>query len=200
MPADSLVRLAVHIDEPIATAPPARDHLPAGPAGDQLFALLSLFNGGYAFHGALHVFPDDPSAEVGLAAWNSATGWRAEYPAIEADAFFFAEDVFGVQFAILGEAVVAFDPETGAVHPVAYDIEDWAEGVLGDGGMLSGWPVAREWTAANGPLPPGTRLVPKVPFVAGGDYSVSNLYVADAITAMWTRAPSGREAGDDGPV
>src|SRR5690242_19494602 len=88
MPADSLIRLAAHADQPIARTRPVRDRLPAGVTGDQLFALLDIVNGFYAFHRALHVFPDlvaDVTAdrgEVGLTAWNDATSWRADFPAL----------------------------------------------------------------------------------------------------------------------
>ena len=190
MPADSLARLAAHAGRPIAHTRAVRHRLPSGTNGDQLYALLDLVNGFYAFHRALHVFPDVPadgSGEIGLTAWNAATYWRADFPTLDPAAFFFAEDVFGVQFAILHERIMTFDPETGESEPVADDIEDWAEAVQYDGAMLTGWPIAQDWSAANGSIPYGTRLVPKVPFVSGGDYSVSNLYAADAMTAVRAR-------------
>jgi hypothetical protein len=44
--------------------------------------------------------------------------------------------------------------------------------------------LAHEWQQQNGPLPPGIRLVPKIPFVLGGEYRVDNLYAADCWRAM----------------
>ena len=84
---------------------------------------------------------------------------------------FFAEDAFGGQFALRDEHVVTFDPETGEAQALASSIEDWADQLLADFEFLTGQPLAHDWQARNGALPPGERLVPKVPFVLGGEYA-----------------------------
>jgi hypothetical protein len=83
--------------------------------GDALGSLLALKNGFYAFEGALHVLgePGGPAGR-GLVEWNSQRLWRGAYEGMADGAVFFAEDVFGVQFALRDEAVQTFDPETGA--------------------------------------------------------------------------------------
>jgi len=40
------------------------------------------------------------------------------------------------------------------------------------------------WQEINGPLPLGSRLLAKKPFVLGGDYVAENLVAVDAVTAM----------------
>jgi hypothetical protein len=64
-------------------------------------------------------------------------------------------------------------------------------GQIGFGGAYefsTGYPLAAEWQALHGRLPARTRLVPKKPFVVGGDYVVSNLYDLDAVEGMRFRA------------
>lgn len=151
-----------------------------------LGVLLLACNGFYAFESALHVFPSTATAtELGVVEWNEPELWRERFDALGDGWCCFAEDVFGVQFAIGPNGVVGLlDPEIGVIEHVADDIEAWAQRVLDDYGVLTGWPLAHEWQVANGPLRAGRRLIPKVPFVLGGDFSIDNLYDADAVSAM----------------
>jgi hypothetical protein len=110
--------------------------------------------------------------------------WRDAYGGMADGLFFFAEDVFGTQFAVREGEIVTFDPETAAVAHVAESIEQWASLLLDDYEFLTGYPVAAEWQALHGRLPARTRLVPKKPFVVGGDYVVGNLYALDAVEGM----------------
>jgi hypothetical protein len=101
---------------------------------------------------------------------------------------FFAEDAFGSQFAIRDEGVHIFDPETGASEPMASSVQDWVDQLLAEHQVLTGSPVAHRWQQSHGPLPAGRRLVPKIPFVLGGEFEVSNVYAADAEMGMRLRA------------
>ena len=101
--------------------------------------------------------------------------------------FFFAEDAFGGQFAIRGDQVVTFDPETGEVEAYASSIEDWADQLQADYEVMTGQPLAEQWQTANGGLSPGDRLVPRVPFVLGGEFEVANVYAMDAVLGMQVR-------------
>ena len=40
----------------------------------------------------------------------------------------------------------------------------------------------------NGPLLEGLRLIPKTPFILGGEYNVENLFAFDAVKGMRYRA------------
>lgn len=155
----------------------------------ELRPLLSVKNGFYAFESALHVFPVTPvPGERGLHDWNAAGGWRADYQGLADGCTFFAEDLFGGQFCLFDGAVMLFDPETGSKEFVAATTEDWAECILKDYDVLTGWPLAHEWQARNGPIPRSERLVPKLPFVLGGEFNVENLYALAADEAMRFRA------------
>jgi hypothetical protein len=153
-----------------------------------LAPLLALKNGFYAFESALHVLPLRPISGRGLDDWNSAQGWRADYQGLADDAVFFAEDVFGVQFCLVSGAVASFDPETGEKTPIASNIEEWAQCVLENHEELTGHPLAHKWQARNGVLPQGQRLLPRTPFIMGGEYAIENLFQLDAEQGMRSRA------------
>ena len=156
-----------------------------GSLADELLGMLRIKNGFYAFESALHVFPthqtpDEPS----LRQWNAASLWRAAYPAMPDDCVFFAEDIFGGQFCTWDGEFHSFEPETGELQYIANDIENWAKAILSDYPFLTGFEFAHRWQESNGSIPPGKRLLPKMPFVMGGEYSIENLYVADSIEGM----------------
>jgi len=163
--------------------------LATGRVFDELVELLSERNGFYAFEGALHVFGWGVSVPGrSLDEWNAGAGWRASYEGFADGFFFFAEDAFGAQFAIREENVWTFDPETGDAEVMASSLEDWADQVVGNYSVLTGFPVAHAWQGAHGPIGLGQRLVPKRPFVLGGEFDASNVYVLDAVEGMRLRA------------
>lgn len=171
-----------------------KPHLPpnleeqAGPLAAELVGLLHQKNGFYAFESALHVFPaQSTQREMGLDRWNAPGGWRSAYNGMADGCLFFAEDAFGGQFALKAGGVYQFDPETAGQQLLASDLESWAEVLLSDYDVLTGHPLAHQWQTRHGPIPPGKRLVPKLPFVVGGEFSLDNLYLLDAVKAMQLR-------------
>jgi len=148
--------------------------------------LLSRKNGFLAFESALHVLPAGPvsGGTMSVQLWNDQDLWRSSYDGMADGLLFFAEDIFGGQFAFCSEGVVSFDPETGDVERIATDLESWADRVLADYQLLTGFPVAHSWQELHGQLPPGMRLVPKRPFVLGGEFGPANLYALDAAEGM----------------
>lgn len=153
-----------------------------------LAMMLSVKNGFYAFEGALHVRPwiSIPINEnvVGLQAWNEGTLWRDWFQSETNGLFFFGEDIFGGQFALRGEEVVSFEPETGDIEVIASSLEEWAAEILLNYVRLTGYSVAHSWQLKNGPISVGRRLLPKIPFVLGGEYEDGNLYAVDAVKGM----------------
>lgn len=125
---------------------------------------------------------------MGLRRWNDDHLWRSGYGDLAEGHLFFAEDIFGCQFAIKNETVFSFDPETGESVALAETLEGWAAALLEDYEVNTGYPLAHDWQLHNGPLSDGTRLVPKRPFVLGGEFSVENLYALDSVKGMRLRA------------
>lgn len=154
----------------------------------ELLGLLYQKNGFYAFESALHVFPAKSTpTEMGLDDWNAPGCWRSAFDGMADGCLFFAEDAFGGQFAMKPGGIYQFDPETAAQELLASDLETWAEALLSGYEMLTGFPLAHEWQARHGPIPSGKRLVPKLPFVLGGEFSADNLYLLDAVKGMQLR-------------
>ena len=187
-PTEKLIRLGGAALSPAEPILPAGLLELAGPLAGELIELLKRKNGFYAFESALHVMPAQARGpEIGLADWNSESSWIHEYGGLAKGLLFFAEDIFGCQFCIGADGVYQFDPETGQTEKLATDLDGWADAILRDHPYLTGYPLAHEWQQANGALAPGKRLVPKQPFVAGGEFAVANLAPLDAVAAMQMR-------------
>jgi hypothetical protein len=176
---------------PLAQAPPdSPDLLTNYPLGPELMSILQRKNGFYAFESALHVFPLTSSVVPGatLAEWNSDLLWRSEYGDLTTGMLFFAENILQDQFCISASGVLRFDAETGGTKPMADSVESWAEIILRDYDREVGWTFANKWQAENGPIPPGKRLMPTIPFFLGGSYSTENLWAGDAVEGMLLKA------------
>lgn len=161
----------------------------AGSLANDLLRMLCRRNGFYAFESALHVFPAHSSQrEIGLDDWNGNALWRGSYGELADGCLFFAEDIFGVQFCIKDNQVNTFDPETGALGYLSDGIEGWANAIISNYEVLTGYPLAHQWQKRNGQIPSKKRLLPKIPFVTGGEFALDNLYLADAVEGMKFRA------------
>jgi hypothetical protein len=156
-----------------------------GSLGDELEKFLQNKNGFYAFESALLVRPLTSSGDVlGLKEWNDPELWIKQYSADLKDFLFFAEDLFGCQFALSKEGVVHFEPEQAQHKIFCSSLEQWCELILQDYDLHTGFSLAHTWQKANAPLKPGHRLLPKVPFVVGGEYKGDNLYSSKDVLGM----------------
>jgi hypothetical protein len=148
-----------------------------------------------AFESALHLFPLNRGfgKAISLESWNERDLWRGRYGGMADGLLFFAQDTFGGQFAMSAAGIVSFDPETGAVTLIGKDLEDWAAQILADYEQLTGFPLAHAWQVRHGRLAVTDRLLPKRPFVLGGEYTIENLYVLDAVQGMRLRSELARQ-------
>lgn len=167
-----------------------------GSRGRELYQWLSERNGFFAFESALHVFPLGTGRGMDLETWNTTSLWRSAYGDMAEGLLFFAEDTFGHPFAIRGGDIVSFDPESGKAEALSPDLEGWAERILDDYEILTGYPLLHEWQERNGPIPLDHRLAPRIPFVAGGDFSLKNLYLAPSVDLMRFRASLAQQIKD----
>jgi hypothetical protein len=172
--------------------PALRDSTPPAPSiletqgrlGAELYGLLCRRNGFYVFESALHMLPLGFGKGMDLETWNSSGLWRQEFGNKADGLLFFAEDLFGTQFALRDDRVLLFDPETGEAKEFASDLCEWSGRILDDYEFLTGYPLGHAWQESHGALPRDRRLVPKVPFVLGGAFELENLYLADPVEAM----------------
>jgi hypothetical protein len=169
-----------------------------GEIGAQLARLLRQRNGFYAFENALLVRPfGAPSRPRDIATWNQVDLWISLYYRFRlGEMLFFAEDIFGDQFALREGEVVHFDAETASVRVIAGSLGEWAERILADSRCMTAYPFACEWQTIHGPLAPGYRLVPKIPFVCGGEYAAANLAEAEEVDGMAFRAQIANQIRD----
>jgi hypothetical protein len=151
-----------------------------------LLDVLRTRNGFTAFESALVVFPIvEVSGLPSIFEWNSVNSWRKNYIDVMPSGYFcFAQDLFGVQFAISSEGVIRFNPESGQVTSYAGSIDEWAMKLLENFEEDTAWPLAHEWQTLHRGLQPNERLLPKQPFVLGGDYVVENLVAVECKSAM----------------
>lgn len=154
----------------------------------ELLNMCRLRNGLFAFESALHMYPVASHCDsMTFQVWNAAQTWKYAYDQMVDNILFFAEDIFGDQFGISGDAVIVFRSETAEIEVVAASIEEWACKILIDYESLTGYPIAHEWQKVHGPIANGMRLTGKRPFVLGGGYDLPNLYAADIVTIMRLR-------------
>jgi hypothetical protein len=164
---------------------------------EQLNIVLKEKNGFYVFESALHVFPSISSDnQIGIIEWNETSLWKTYYNCDLSNVTFFAEDIFGNQFCIKDKTICLFDVESMSFEYLATSMEEWAELIIYNYDMLTGFKVANEWQQLNGVLPTKQRLLPKIPFILGGEYSLNNLYTSDAIEGMRFRASIANQIKD----
>ncbi|MGI8552314.1 MAG: SMI1/KNR4 family protein [Dehalococcoidia bacterium] len=176
------------LPEPLALA--------AGALAHDLTRVLAQTKGD-AFESALHLFPlSHEQGGLTLEQWNAQGLWRYEYGDLAVGLLCFGEDIFGNQFALRAGEVCRFEAETGSVVPMARDLEEWARLILDDSALETGYPLGHAWQQHNGALLPGKRLLPKLPFVLGGEYTLENLYAGDAVAGMRFRGNLAQQLRD----
>lgn len=155
----------------------------------ELADLLAERNGFYAFESALLVRPSHHTGSpLGLVQWNHEKLWRYAFQSNLVGVFFFAEDIFGMQFCIEQNGISSFDPETGDFEKISDTLHGWATCIVDDYRVRTGWPLGHEWQTVYGAIEPGQRLLPKQPFVLGGEYALKNLYKLNDVEGMLYRA------------
>jgi hypothetical protein len=155
--------------------------------GRELAELLTGRDGFYAYESALLVRPlQNAGGPMGLIEWNLPARWSA-YERVE-PLLFFAEDIFGHPFALGAQGVVSFDLETGESETLAPTLEAWAQQLDEDPNLWTGWVLAHEWQERFGAIPLGHRLVPRQPFVLGGEYRIDNLVLVAEEEGLRARA------------
>jgi hypothetical protein len=143
-------------------------------------------NGVYAYSTSLHIYGcSEALAFHDLLRRNASDTWRTSYGQDADGLVFFAEEVFGNQYAYSEQGIVMFDLETGQRTVVAADFDGWMKFVVEDTNYATGQSLAQQWSALYGPIPYGSHLCPKKPFVVGGTFTVDNLF-----HMLWERSLS----------
>jgi len=121
---------------------------------------------------------------------------KEEYGHIADGLMFFGEDIFGNQFCFNEEGEIAFfNAETGEREVVAYDVTDWIDLLFEEVDYFTGYELLVQWKAKN-KLDFNQRLSPKILFILGGEYAVSNLYSSSFPSYIKTTANIARQVYD----
>jgi hypothetical protein len=98
--------------------------------------------------------------------------------------FFFAEDVFGNQFAFDDGSVVYFDVENGRATPFAKSFSEWLSIILEDPVDTLQLPLYKSWRDKGEQLEPFEHLCPVYPFIVKADPPLKELYRVKSIEDM----------------
>jgi len=140
----------------------------------ELLSIYKIKNGFYAFEASLFFLPFSNNQGVCFKDLNFNDGWKNCYENL-LEFYVFALDIFGEQFGIFKEAIYKFNPETGELNFHSNTFVEWASLLLEDYSYQLGWNIAHEWQIQNKRSLIGYRLLPKKPFVLGGDYIATNM-------------------------
>lgn len=140
------------------------------PASPKLAAALkplySEQNGCFAFADALHIFWSDEQARPGsLEWWNDQQRWQANYDIDMSEYVFFAEDIFGWQFAALQAQIYLFDPYSAEFKLQANTVDEWMAVALANPTDTFGYAFAQQWRDAHGAISDDTRMMVYPPFL-----------------------------------
>lgn len=138
--------------------------------------LLESHNGGFFYKQSLHIYSYSHNREFNdIEQVNLAM--KKEYGEIAKGLVSFGQDLFGNQFCFdttEGNRIVFFNTESGKKEDMAADFPGWIEMIYKHFGYYIGLKLISEWRMRND-LSFSQRLVPKIPFISSGDFSIANL-------------------------
>ena len=148
--------------------------------------MLSERNGFLALESSVYVYPlpdiqEDDNYNIEL--WNTLNLWKDRYSGAADSIFCFGADLFGNQYCIIDNRICLFDAEAAELKYMADNLDDWAFMIMKDD-YWSAHSLAHEWQASHGSIESHHRLLPKTPFILGGDFKTDNLYSYEIIQAM----------------
>ena len=145
--------------------------------------MLAQANGAACCGGAFVLLPSGGDAVFWTMEEVNAGAWKAAYVPEVREAWFFAVDVLGHPFGILGEDIVRLDPETGTLEPVAKRLGEFLDAVRADPDEF-GEALLRRWESSGTTLAPRERLVPAIPFMMAGAPPRTRFVAVDLMDAL----------------
>lgn len=146
---------------------------------DQYFDFIkSIGNGGFFFNQSLHIYSFISTSDFfNIQLVNDVLS--KEFGYLFEGLFSFGQEVFGNQFAFdkSDGSIVLFNVETGDRERLSDDFEGWLKYLIENLDYLTGNGFVKSWCEVNS-FHYNQRLVPKVPFVIGGEYEMKNFYAS----------------------
>jgi hypothetical protein len=146
---------------------------------------------GFYFSKALHIYGLSQDNFHDIDHINAA--FKEEYGFLDKIPYFFACDLFGNQFGFDSKEIVFFNLETCKSEPVAKNFEDWMGVIIEKSNYYSGESILLDWENVLSPIELNQRLVPRTPFVIGGEYSPKNMLAVDCIKTINYNASIARQ-------
>jgi hypothetical protein len=147
--------------------------------------------GVHVFSKALRIFglTSDERAQ-NIVKWNNPNSWKKEYKTFFADAWAFAEDVFGCQYLFDSKGVIRLDIETGELTSLCAKFTEWIALILDEPNFYSGASIAKQWSDVHPeePLTGKYHLSPITPFVCGGTYDLDNFFRVNSVENLQFKA------------
>ena len=136
-------------------------------------------NCGYFYQRSLHLYSYSHNREFNDIEYVN-TLLKQEYGEMIAGLESFGQDLFGNQFCfdIVCNTIVFFNTETGKREVIATDFTNWLDVLYKHFDYYIGATLLKDWFATN-QLAFNQRLCPKIPFVGGGEFIISNLFAGN---------------------
>lgn len=144
-----------------------------------LYDLLVQKNGFSVFEGSMRFLTTDVSFERNLDRWND---WLSEK--VSAGLFFFADNILGESFCFYEEKFWKYDFESGDLEYISDDFIEFVNKIVQDYNYYSAHSLAQQWQSIHGKIDFDSVLMPKIPFVLGGEYTLDNLYLVNIYDAI----------------
>lgn len=143
--------------------------------------ILESENGGFFLEQSLHIYGfSDLMAFHSIEINNFLI--KSIYAEISEKLLVFGQDIFGNQFAFdqsEDNSIIFFNIETGEREFISPTFKQWIKDILTpDYNHYTGVNIAKKWRQEHS-LFWNERLVPKIPFVIGGEYDIVNLYASE---------------------
>ena len=140
---------------------------------------IKCYNGGFFFSRSLIIYGRNCECDFYVSNDVVNKKMNIEYDWISASNFFFACDVFGNQFCFDDHTseIYLFNIETGNRERIAGDFIEWITILKSETDYFTGQSFIIKWEEVMPRLNYYERLTPKMPFVLGGEYHLSNMRV-----------------------
>lgn len=97
------------------------------------------------------------------------------------DLIFFGENCMADVFCLYKNKFYRYDLELNELENMGEDLNEFSNNILKNYNYYTGYNLHIKWALKNRALLPNEILIPKIPFVLGGEYAEDNLIAIERI-------------------